>query len=50
MRKINRSDRHTGCVECATKVKTLLIAKIDATGNDVEGVDVEGFPTIKLPP
>jgi len=29
-------------------VDTLTIAKIDATANDVEGVDVEGFPTIKL--
>jgi protein disulfide-isomerase A1 len=29
-------------------VSTLVIAKIDATANDVEGVDVEGFPTIKL--
>jgi len=29
-------------------VSTLLIAKIDATVNDVDGVDVEGFPTIKF--
>merc|ERR1719168_455880 len=29
-------------------VSSLIIAKIDATANDVEGVDVEGFPTIKL--
>merc|ERR1719356_614999 len=29
---------------------TLVIAKIDATANDVEGVDVEGFPTIKFWP
>merc|ERR1712014_246676 len=29
-------------------VGTLVIAKIDATANDVEGVDIEGFPTIKL--
>mmetsp|Transcript_33351 Transcript_33351/g.72854 ORF Transcript_33351/g.72854 Transcript_33351/m.72854 type:complete len:488 (-) Transcript_33351:13-1476(-) len=37
--------------EVATKlhgVETLTIAKIDATSNDVEGVDIEGFPTIKL--
>ena len=24
------------------------IAKIDATANDVDGVDIEGFPTIKF--
>jgi len=29
-------------------VKSLIIAKIDATTNDVQGVDVEGFPTIKF--
>lgn len=29
-------------------VPTMLVAKIDATSNDVEGVDIEGFPTIKL--
>merc|ERR1719199_1009812 len=29
-------------------VRTMVIAKIDATANDVEGVDVEGFPTIKF--
>jgi len=29
-------------------VQTLTIAKIDATQNDVEGVDIEGFPTIKF--
>lgn len=29
-------------------VSTMLVAKIDATANDVEDVDVEGFPTIKL--
>merc|ERR1712238_559072 len=29
-------------------VSTLLIAKMDATANDIDGVDVEGFPTIKF--
>merc|ERR1712232_41872 len=29
-------------------VSSVVVAKIDATSNDVEGVDVEGFPTIKL--
>merc|ERR1711879_9773 len=29
-------------------VGSIVIAKIDATSNDVAGVDVEGFPTIKL--
>jgi len=29
-------------------VRSVVIAKIDATANDVEGVDVEGFPTIKF--
>merc|ERR1719284_557402 len=29
-------------------VSSLVIAKMDATANDVEGVDVEGFPTIKF--
>lgn len=29
-------------------VRTMVIAKIDMTANDVEGVDVEGFPTIKF--
>merc|ERR1712060_958034 len=29
-------------------VPTMLVAKIDATQNDVEGVDIEGFPTIKF--
>jgi len=29
-------------------VGTIIVAKIDATANDVEGVDIEGFPTIKL--
>ena len=26
--------------------KNLVIAKIDATAKDVEGIDIEGFPTI----
>jgi protein disulfide isomerase len=29
-------------------VRTMVVAKIDMTANDVEGVDVEGFPTIKF--
>jgi len=29
-------------------VSTLVIARIDATANDVADMDVEGFPTIKL--
>jgi protein disulfide-isomerase A1 len=29
-------------------VRSIVIAKIDATENDVEGVEVEGFPTIKF--
>jgi len=29
-------------------VRSIVIAKIDSTANDVEGVDVEGFPTIKF--
>ena len=29
-------------------VPTITIAKIDATANDVNGVDIEGFPTIKF--
>jgi len=29
-------------------VSSLTVAKIDATANDVAGVDVEGFPTIKF--
>jgi protein disulfide-isomerase A1 len=38
--------------ELATKLKetnpNVLITKIDATLNDAEGMDVQGFPTIKL--
>ena len=26
----------------------LVIAKLDATKNEIEGVDIEGFPTIKM--
>mmetsp|Transcript_93623 Transcript_93623/g.265085 ORF Transcript_93623/g.265085 Transcript_93623/m.265085 type:complete len:525 (-) Transcript_93623:53-1627(-) len=29
-------------------IQSVTIAKIDATANDVEGIDIEGFPTIKL--
>lgn len=29
-------------------VSTLMIAKMDATANDADGVDVQGFPTIKF--
>merc|ERR1719198_377499 len=29
-------------------VPSLVIAKIDAVANDVEGVDIEGYPTIKF--
>lgn len=29
-------------------VPSIVIAKIDATANDVDGVDIEGFPTIKF--
>lgn len=29
-------------------VKSVVVAKIDATANDVEGVEVDGFPTIKF--
>ena len=31
-------------------VKGLVIAKIDSTGNEIEGVSVSGFPTIKFFP
>jgi len=38
--------------ELATKMKdtnpNILIAKVDATANDVEGQDIQGFPTIRL--
>ena len=26
----------------------MVIAKLDATKNEIEGVDIEGFPTIKM--
>lgn len=29
-------------------VRSVVVAKIDATANDVEGVEVDGFPTIKF--
>merc|ERR1711865_1175179 len=29
-------------------IPSIVIAKMDATANDVEGLDAEGFPTIKL--
>jgi protein disulfide-isomerase A1 len=38
-------------VELASKlasVPSLLVAKIDATQNDVEGIDITGFPTVYL--
>ena len=31
-------------------VKGLVIAKIDATANEIDGVSVNGFPTIKFFP
>lgn len=37
--------------ELATQLKSnknILIAKIDSTMNEVEGVSIKGFPTIKL--
>jgi protein disulfide-isomerase A1 len=33
-----------------SKIPNLVIAKIDSTANEVEGVDIRGFPTIKLFP
>lgn len=33
---------------CLLFAHVFRIAKIDATANDVEGVDIEGFPTIKF--
>ena len=26
----------------------MVIAKLDSTKNEIEGVDIEGFPTIKM--
>ena len=26
----------------------LVIAKVDSTKNEIDGVDIEGFPTIKM--
>jgi len=31
-------------------VKNLVIAKFDATANEVEGVDIRGYPTLKWYP
>jgi hypothetical protein len=29
-------------------IENLVIAKVDSTENEVEGVSVQGFPTLKL--
>lgn len=36
--------------KAAKPVKSVIIAKMDATANEVEGLDIEGFPTIKYWP
>ncbi|CAE8641872.1 unnamed protein product, partial [Polarella glacialis] len=38
----------TGVAKKLEGIASIVIAKIDATANDVEGVDVEGFPSIKF--
>lgn len=30
--------------------KNIVIAKIDSTANEVDGVDIKGFPTLKFYP
>lgn len=39
---------YTSVAKKLESVPSIVIAKIDATANDVEGVDIEGFPTIKF--
>lgn len=31
-------------------VKNLVIAKLDGTANEVDGLDIQGFPTLKFYP
>jgi len=31
-------------------IKGVVLAKVDATGNEIEGVSVQGYPTIKFYP